>query len=145
MAGMDGGSWFSKRLDRSRWTALLAVGDLLALTAFVAAGQYHHAGTNPFATPFRLLGGLAPFLIGWVVVALVGGLYTHDTLLGPRRMLSWAVPAWIVGAAIALALRATSVFPGNVVGLFPVVAIAFGGILLIGWRTVAAALIPRPG
>lgn len=141
---MNGGSWIEKRLDVSRWTAVLAVGDLLALTAFVAAGQYHHAGANPFGMPMRLLGGLAPFLIGWAVVALIGGLYTHDALLGPRRMLSWTIPAWILGVTIALLLRATEFFPGNVIGLFPVVAAVFGGLLVVGWRGVAAVVLPQP-
>lgn len=141
---MNGGSWFEDRLDVSRWTAVLAVGDLIALVAFIAAGQYHHAGTNPFLTPLRLLEGLAPFLIGWVVVAMIGGLYTHDALLGPRRMLSWSIPAWVFAAIIALALRSTALFYGDVTGLFPVVALGFGGIILVGWRTVAAVLLPRP-
>ena len=141
---MPDGSWLERRLDRSRWTALLAVGDVVALTAFVAAGQVRHVGENPLLSPVTLLGALAPFLIGWTLVALVGGLYTHDALLGPRRMLSWTVPAWLLGAAIALALRWTTLFPGDVSGLFPLVAIVFGGVLLVGWRVTAAALVPRP-
>lgn len=135
---MTGSSWLDQRLDRSRWTALLAVGDFLAIGAFVAVGQAQHDARTP------LLLAMAPFLIGWVVVALVGGLYTHDALLGPRRMLSWSVPAWILGALVAFALRATSLFPGGISGLFPVVATVFGGLLVVGWRTVAAAVFPRP-
>lgn len=141
---MTGSSWLDQRLDLSRWTALLAVGDLVALGGFVAAGQAHHTGASPLAAPMELLGALAPFLVCWVLVALVGGLYTHDALLGPRRMLSWTVPAWVLGSIVALALRATSLFPGNVSGLFPFIAIVFGGVVVIGWRGIASALIPRP-
>lgn len=141
---MTGSSWVDQRLELSRWTALLAVGDLVAIGAFVAAGQAHHTGENPFLVPGDYLGALAPFLVGWIVVALIGGLYTHDALLGPRRMLSWSLPAWLFGAVIALALRATPYLPGNVNGLFPVVAVVFGGLLVVGWRTVAAAVLPKP-
>lgn len=141
---MNGGSWFGNRVDVSWSTALLAVGDLVALTAFVAVGQYNHWGTNPFATPVRLLGGLVPFLVGWGIVALIGGLYTHDALLGLRRMLSWAIPAWVLGVIVALLLRSTEYFPGNVSGLFPVVATVFGGLLVVGWRGVAATILSRP-
>lgn len=142
---MTGRSWLDQRLDLSRWTVLLAVGDFLALAAFVALGQARHPASNPQGEPAALLGALAPFLIGWLAVALIGGLYTHDVLLGPRRMLSWTIPAWILGSLIALALRATTLFPGDLSGLFPVVAIVFGGILVVGWRTIAAAVISRPG
>lgn len=141
---MIGGTWLADRLDVSRWTAVLAVGDLVVLTAFVAAGQYRHSGVNPFTLPGQLLGALAPFLIGWVAVALIGGLYTHDALLGPRRMVSWTLPAWILGAIIALALRGTELFPGTLVGLFPFVAMVFGGLLIVTWRGVAAVVLPRP-
>ena len=140
---MIGRSWLDQRLDFSRRTVLLAVGDVLALTGFVAAGQAQHTGGNPLADPVDLIGALAPFLIGWLVVALIGGLYTDDALVSPRRMLSWTVPAWILGATIALALRATSLFPGSINGLFPVVALAVGGILVIGWRILAAVVYSR--
>lgn len=134
---MTGSSWLNQRLDLSRWTALLAVGDFLAIGAFVAAGQAHHASGN------SLLSAMAPFLLGWFAVALIGGLYTHDVLLGPRRMLSWTIPAWVLGALIALGLRATDLFPGNVIGLFPLVAMGFGGLLVVGWRTIAVVVFSR--
>lgn len=140
---MIGSSWLDQRLDLSRWTALLAVGDFLAIGAFVAMGQFQHTGNNPLLAPLELLEAMAPFLLGWIAVALIGGLYTHDVLLGPRRMLSWTIPAWILGAIIALALRAT-LFPGDIRGLFPIVATVFGGLLVVGWRTVAAVVLSRP-
>lgn len=141
---MTGRNWLDRRLDVSWRTGALAVGDFLALAAFVAIGQAHHTGANPLAAPVELLGSLAPFLLGWLLVALIGGLYTHDALLGPRRMLSWTVPAWILGALLALALRWTALFPGNVRGLFPFVAVGFGGLVVVGWRTVAAVALSRP-
>lgn len=142
---MTGRSWLDQRLDLSRWTGLLVVGDLIALTGFVVvAGQTRHSMGNPRANPAVLFGALTPFLVGWLIVALIGGLYTHDALVSPRRMLSWTVPAWILGSLIALVLRATSLFSGDVSGLFPVVAIVFGGVVLIGWRVVAAVVLSRP-
>lgn len=141
---MTGSSWLDQRLDVSRLTTVLAVGDFLAIGAFVALGQAQHSGSNPLLAPLELLAAMTPFLLGWLAVALIGGLYTHDVVLGPRRMLSWTIPAWILGAIIALALRATSLFPGNVTGMFPVVATVFGGLLVVGWRTVAAVVLSRP-
>ncbi|WP_225333925.1 DUF3054 domain-containing protein [Halomicrobium urmianum] len=130
------------RIDASPLTAALAVGDVGAITLFVVLGQLSHE-VGPLANPERVVGTLAPFLIGWVVASLVGSLYTRDALQPPVRAASWTLPAWILAVVVAQALRATPFFPGNAALTFALVSIAVGGGLLIGWRVLLAVASSR--
>lgn len=120
----------------------LAVGDLLAIATFVAAGRVQHLG-RPIGDPIGFLDTLAPFLIGWGLAALVGGLYTHDAVLTPRRAISWTLPAWVLAVLVGAGLRATSLFQGTAAPTFVVVTFLVGGTLLASWRALAATIVSR--
>ena len=130
------------RVDSSPLVLGLAVGDLLALSTFVVAGAQSH-GERPFAHPEVVLGALAPFLLAWWAASLVGGLYTKDAVLGPRRALSWALPAWVVTVVIGQALRATPLFRGGFAVTFVLVTLVVGGTLVVGWRILLASVLAR--
>lgn len=139
---MDVRGWFDRRIDPTQLTAGVAVGDLVAITAFVVAGQYQH-GSDPLANPGSVLETAAPFFVAWIFVALLGGLYTRDAFVTVRRAASWSTPAWIFAVLIALLVRATPLVPGNASLVFTAVAIVIGGALVIGFRTVVTALHTR--
>lgn len=130
-------TYLQSRIDTAPLVAGLAIGDLVAVTAFVIIGQINHGG-QPLANPEIIPGTLAPFLIGWILVGFLGGLFTLDSVSTVRRALSWTVPAWVFAALIAHALRATALFEGDTALTFLAVTLTAGGLLVVGYRCVAA-------
>lgn len=126
-----------RRVDPTPLTAAVAVGDVLLIALFVGIGEVNH-GMPPWEFPWRMVGSLTPFLIGWAVTAFVGGLYTRDAWEFPMRAVSWTTPAWVTSVVIAMVLRATEPFPGNAALTFAVVATLFGLLLLLPWRTAVS-------
>lgn len=120
----------TSRVAATPRTALLAVGDLALITLFVFLGQIEH-GTE------GLLMTAAPFLIGWVLVAPLVGLYD-----GSRRdvksTIGLTAGAWVGAALIGQALRATEFFPGGLAIAFVIVSIVVGLVLLVPFRTLMA-------
>jgi hypothetical protein len=127
------------RIDRSPRTAALAAGDALAMAAFVYAGEVQH-GFPPTSYPGRFAGTLAPFLLGWVAVALVAGLYATDATATLRGTLTRTVPAWLAGILVAHALRLTPLFHGGTTPAFVLVSAVVGGALVVGWRSLVAVV-----
>jgi hypothetical protein len=127
-------TYLRSRVDLRPLAGVLAVGDVLALTAFVVIGTVQH-GQQPF-NPGVVAGALAPFLLAWVAVALLGGLYTADAVLSVRCALGWTVPAWVVAVLAGHAVRATALFPGGTTAAFVAVTLTVGGVLVVGWRVL---------
>lgn len=127
------------RLDRSPGTAALALGDLLVLAGFLAAGSINH-GVNPVDMPGRIAGTVAPFLVGWVVAALAVGAYAPGATRTVRTAVLRATGAWVVAAAIGLALRATPYFHGGAPLSFALVVTGVGVVSFSLWRGAVAAL-----
>lgn len=131
-----------RRVDPTSLTAGVAIGDVLLITLFVGVGEVNH-GMPPWRFPMRMVGSLTPFLIGWAVTSFVGGLYTRDAWQFPLRAVSWTIPAWITAVLIAMGVRATAWFPGNAALSFGLVAVGFGLMLLVPWRTAIAVYDSR--
>jgi hypothetical protein len=124
------------RIDPSRTTALLAVGDIAAILVFIVVGEYTH-GYNPLVAVGRVAGTALPFIIGWAIATVGIGLY------GPRsgslgKTLGLTLLSWVVAVGIAQALRATAVFHGNAALTFALVSVGVGGVLLSVWRGAVA-------
>lgn len=132
-------TYLHTRVDRRPRLGLLAAGDALAIAVFVIAGTVQHGG-QPLSNPGAVAGTLAPFLLAWVAVALVGGLYTADAARSPRRALGWTVPAWVVAVLLGHALRATPLFSGSTTVAFVLVTLVVGGVLVVGWRVLFATI-----
>lgn len=130
-------SSLQRRIEPSSVTALLAVGDLIAIATFVVAGEISH-GYSLVADVGRIAGTLVQFLVGWSVVSLAGGLYTPDAIADLRSAVSWTLPAWAAAVVIAQALRSTPVFHGDAALAFALVSFGVVGVLLVFWRVVAA-------
>ena len=136
-------TYLRSRIEPTSVAAGLAIGDVLALTVFVAAGQQQHQTGLAIGNPLAFFETLTPFLLGWAVAAVVGGLYTTDALVTARRAVSWTFPAWVLAVVVAMALRASPLFTGGAALTFVVVTFVVGGVLLVGWRALAATMIQR--
>ncbi|MFB6222538.1 MAG: DUF3054 domain-containing protein [Haloarcula sp.] len=130
------------RVELSAQTVLVAVGDLLAIALFVAAGEFSH-NINPLLNPGQFAGTLTPFYIGWLVVATVGGLYTAAATKTLQTSLGRAIVGWVLAVGIAQGIRATSLFPGDAALTFALVSVLVGGTLLVLWRAVVAVSLNR--
>ena len=139
---MSTGTYLRTRVDPIPLTVGLVVGDVVAILAFIIAGEFQH-NADPIGNPELVVTGAAPFLLSWAAVAFVGGLYTRDAVTSPRRAVSWAVPAWVVATLLGHALRSTSLFRGGTALSFVLVTMAVGVVLLGGWRVLAALAVGR--
>jgi hypothetical protein len=129
------------RFEPTSRTALLIAGDVAAIGLFVVLGEISH-GVDPVAQAGRVADTIAPFLVGWLVVAVAGGLYTADAVRSWRRAVEMTAPAWIAAALIGQGLRATPLFHGDAALPFVVVSILVGLALLVPWRIAVALFTP---
>lgn len=139
---MSTSTYLRTRVDLSSSTAGLLVGDVLALGAFVYIGQQFGHSMRPLANPLGYLEALAPFVLAWVAVAVLAGLYTADARSSVRRGLGLGVLAWLVALPVAHGLRV--LVSGSTALTFVVISAVVGGVFLLGWRALAAfTLKPR--
>lgn len=103
------------------------VTDAIAIAAFVVLGGNTHGGT-----PLHLVWVAVPYLVGWFAAAVAFRL-DRDPLSVSRTLLVWPF-----GVALGLALR--TAFVGVLTR--PLLLVSFGvlGVLLVGWRLVAAGV-----
>jgi hypothetical protein len=130
------------RVELSSLSAKLAVGDATALSIFFTIGAESH-GLQPFANPSVVAEGVAPFLLTWLLAASVTGLYARDALDDPRKAVTVALPTWVLAALAGHGLRATTLFRGDTAWTFIAVSLVVGGLLVVGWRLLAATVYSR--
>ncbi|CAA9294263.1 MAG: hypothetical protein AVDCRST_MAG26-4335 [uncultured Chloroflexia bacterium] len=125
---------------RENTLAILIAGDVVAFLGWVVAGlSSHRMGTNIVANLARVV---APFLIGWFVVAPFTGAYRRDLLRNPRAFLGRSALAWLLGVGLGLALRARP-FGSGFVPAFAAVTYAVTGVFVLGWRAAFVWLWQR--
>ncbi|QLG47808.1 DUF3054 domain-containing protein [Natrinema halophilum] len=117
-------------VDRDQFVT--AVVDVSVIAGLVLLGNIEHGG-NPIAEPFASVETIAPFVIGWLAVSLLAGVYTRDRVQGSHRYRQMAV-TWIAAANVGLMLRASSLFDGGATWPFPLVITGTGLVALLGWR-----------
>lgn len=131
MASLLGG-----RIDVSRRTLALVVGDAAMIALFVILGELRHG------QPVGL--GLAPFAqfgLGWLLASVPARVYAVEALASPRRAAVHGVATWVVAALIGQLIRFL-VTPGTAVApVFVVVSIVFGGLFIGSWRYLAARIL----
>jgi len=118
-----------------RAVRLAAVADLCCVLAFVIIGRASHAKGES-------LGGIAstawPFLAG-----LLGGWLATRAWRRPLGLVPAGVGAWLGAAGLGMAVRVAA-GQGTAVA-FVLVALAFLGLFLLGWRAAFTRLAPRLG
>ncbi|MFB6174005.1 MAG: DUF3054 domain-containing protein [Halobacteriales archaeon] len=117
------------RVALTRRTALAAAGDLLAIAAFVVAGELQHGGTAPAAAVTFLEFGVA-----WAVVASLLGAYAADAPSSPTR----AVAAWVPAVLLGQGIRAVLEPAATIAPAFVAVSLLVGGALIGAWRGALA-------
>ena len=133
-----------RRLPLTRRGLAVFGGDLLMILAFVAIGLYEH-GTTPCADIPRLAKTLVPFLAVWVVAAPLVGAYRPVALRRYGHALLAVLVSWVLAVAVGTRIRATDLFPGGSSPEFVLVAILFGGLFLVTWRTLAVTVVRYRG
>lgn len=126
------------RLD-GRSVRYFLAGDVLAVLAFVVAGEIQH-NVDPVRYPMQVVDTAVPFLVGWVVAATLVGAYAAAARQSVRRATLTALLGWVLADALGQALRATSLFGGDADPIFFVVALLAPLPLMLGWRAIAVLL-----
>jgi hypothetical protein len=133
------------RVELSSLTAALAGVDVLLILTFVVLGEFSHFGVTALAFA-RTPGTAAPFLLGWVLLAPLAGVYAPAARRSVRAAVVRTAAAWAGTVAVAQSLRATAAFPGDLAPAFVVVSLLVGLVLLVPWRAlVASRLGPAAG
>ncbi|WP_436928417.1 DUF3054 domain-containing protein [Halosimplex halobium] len=129
------------RVEPAPATALVALGDLACITAFVLLGvTVGHGGGDPGVDPAHVAVTVLPFAVGWAVTSLLAGTYARSTYASAKRSVVRTVPAWVGAALVAQALRATAVVPGGAAVTFFAVSVLVTLALLLPWRVAASVL-----
>lgn len=144
--GSDTGAVRSTAVPSStgRWSAIVAVGDVAVLVLVLLYGELDH-GINPVENPVWTAETILPFLLGWVLVAAILGIYDErtDRLLPSLRTVAGA---WLGAANVGLVARGSPYFHGGTTWPFPLVITGFVLLALLAWRLVATFVIrPRFG
>lgn len=115
--------------------------DAVAVAAFVLAGERSHR--VPLAELVYVAETAVPFYLGWAVGALAAGAYADgvDDSLG--RFVGRTFVGWVLGAAVAMGLRATPLFHGDAAVTLFLVTSGVGGALVLGGRVGRRALARR--
>lgn len=111
------------------------VGDLTALFVLTVVGLYRHR-ILAWEYPVYTLDTFAPFLIAWLVVAPLAGVYDRRTLTSYRRTLALVTGTWIVASVLGSMIR-TQWFIGDAPLTFILVYVGFGTLFLLPWRFVS--------
>jgi hypothetical protein len=117
----------------NRRAAVAGVIDVAVLVGFALAGRRSHGTGDAVADVVTVA---APFLIGLAAGWSVTRLWRHPTAWRP------AIPAWLITLATGFTLRALVWDRGLAPG-FLVVATAFTGAALVGWRLLVRAVGPQ--
>lgn len=118
----------------------LGVADVGLLTGMVLVGQLSH-GVDPLTEPLVALETVVPFVIGWLVIALVAGIYSSKVSSSIGRAARVTTVTWVAAANVGLLLRASPLFEGGATWPFPLVMTGFGLLVLGSWRIGYAAYL----
>jgi len=129
-------------LPGSTPAAVTLLGDVVVVMAFVALGISNHGGA-PLESPVYTLEQVVPFLLSWVVVAPLAGVYHRETLTRYRQTIALVTSAWVVAALCGSLLRGSTLFPGGAPPGFVLVTLSFGTAMVLVWRLVGVWLRRR--
>ena len=132
------GEWISIRPR----TGMLLLGDLAIITGVLAWGLTEH-GIAPLASPRYTVLVVGPFLLGWLIVAPLFGVYSQQAGEKFTIAVGTTIVGWTGAALLGAGIRATSFFPGNSPLIFILVTLGVGMIVLLPWRIGIVKLFDR--
>lgn len=107
----------------------LAVVDVVALVVVFTGGAIqHHSPTFPVNAPVAWVLTILPFLLGWLLVGPLVGVYSAGAAESAKAAVPLAVRAWVPSAVVALALRALVFDPGPIVPVFALITLVTGAV-----------------
>lgn len=138
VAAVDSGADTSD--SKFQYGLQLASGDIAALLLFAAIGRANHEEGG--LVSLALLGTAFPFVSGWFLTAPLTDAFGDDARSKEVGTAAGAAAkAWIIAMPVALLIR--SLFKGELPPQpFVIVSMVATGVLLIGWRSAAAAFLP---
>lgn len=120
-------------LPRTRTAALAFLADVVCILIFVTIGRRSHAEGITIA-------GIAetawPFLAGLTAAWLLSRAWRQPTAIKPT-----GITVWLSTVAIGMGMRAGA--GAGIAPSFVVVTTIVTGVLLLGWRAVAARVVRR--
>lgn len=118
---------------------LLVLGDIAMLVLFAFLGQSEHKTLTTFG---GTLATAAPFIISWLLVGFLTGLYKKEHYENHRTMFRRTLPVWLLGIPGGLGLRALYLGKGIPLSFFAV-AMTSTFILLFAWRSLYVMVSKR--
>ena len=119
------------RSGSARYYILIA-GDCLALFLFIFSGQRSHATAE--MPGMRTVVQALTLALPWIVLALwQGGTNVEGSL---SSFLKKSFEIWLAAGPLGVLLRAVVLKHDVIATNFMLVALVFGGLFLLGWRTL---------
>ncbi|MFT4903754.1 MAG: hypothetical protein ACI8UR_000301 [Natronomonas sp.] len=126
-------SFMEQRLDASTWP--IAVGDIIALLAFLLAGTLQHSTiTEIQMNPEIYLFAAGPFILGWLIAAPLIGAYSPGGGSAANSSIPLAIRSWVPAAIIGLVVRVVAVPERGFAPVFAGIMLVGGAVVLSVWR-----------
>ena len=118
-----------------RSAAVVGLGDLLVIALLVLVGRVDH-GYPVLGDPLGSLESIVPFVIGWVLVSALTGIYASQALRGPRVAAVVTTVTWLAAVNVGFILRSSPAFDGGAAWPFTLIMTVTGLAALVAWRVV---------
>jgi len=126
-------SFLEQRLDASTWP--IAVGDIVALLAFLLVGTLQHTPLPRLqAEPIIYLYAAGPFIRGWLVCAPLVGAYSPGGGSAPNSSIPLAIRSWVPAAIVGIVVRVLVVPDRGFDPIFAAIMLVGGALVLSVWR-----------
>ena len=123
-----------------RRVLVLAIGDLVAIVALILIGQLSH-DIDPVTEPLASIESMIPFLVGWVVISMLAGVYAREIATSVARAARSTTVAWVAAVNVGLIIRSTPLFDGGAGWPFNLVLTGSGLAILLAWRIAYASVV----
>lgn len=129
--------------DRQRY--VVAAGDHAVIALVLGWGyvDHHTDGVAGLLDVAGLAEAVAPFLAGFLVVALLFGTYARERVLDRAWSVRTVAGTWFGGAGLGLVIRTSPAVEGAATWPFGLVVTGFGLLALVAWRLAIGALLRR--
>jgi hypothetical protein len=126
-------------MDTRRFSPLLLIGDIASFVFFAIVGLSSHDEGYSGANLARVV---LPFLLPWLVIAYLTGLYKKPATSEPASVVKPVLMAWLPAWAVGLVLRST-VWGREFAPAFAIVTMVINSAVLLGWRAAAVMLLHK--
>lgn len=119
----------------------LLIGDIAALLVFSLSGQRSH---NMAITLGGVLETALPFIIGWIIISILFGLYRKHNYSTFGTMFKRFLLVWVLAIPLGWFLRGL-LFGKGYPWVFLIVSLISTFVIFLIWRAIAYQIIKRRG